>query len=73
VYISVIGSDSQKRLALSLLQKERKRFQSMIAKNVILKYTPKLKFFADDSIDRGNRILKILNELEQEPPQTPEE
>lgn len=73
VYISIIGSDEQKRAGLALLLKERKRFQGMIAKNVILKYTPKLRFFSDDSIDRGNRVLEILNEIEDVAPQPEEE
>ena len=29
-----------------------------------LRYTPELIFQADDSIDRGTHILKILNDIE---------
>jgi len=34
---------------------------------VVLRYTPKLKFVHDDSIERGNRILSIIEEIEEEP------
>jgi ribosome-binding factor A len=39
-----------------------------MAKSVVLKYTPTLKFVVDDSIVRGNRVLQIIDELEKESP-----
>lgn len=68
VFVSLVGSDEQKRRGLALLSRERKRFQGMIGRSVFLKYTPKLRFMADDSIERGNRILRILEDLESESP-----
>jgi len=68
VYVSSVGSDEQKINGLVLLKKHRKRFQSLIAESVVLKYTPKLRFIADDSIERGNRVLEILEELESQSP-----
>jgi len=35
---------------------------------VVLKYTPTLKFLIDDSVVRGNRVLQIIEELEQSNP-----
>ena len=63
IFVSVIGSDDQKSKAFALLQKHRKRFQSELSRSIVLKYTPRLKFITDDSIDRGNRVLSILEEL----------
>jgi ribosome-binding factor A len=37
-----------------------------------LKYTPKLKFIVDDTVERGNRVIQILNELEKTTPADPE-
>ena len=44
-----------------------------MARNVVLKYTPTLRFLIDDSIARGNRVLGIIEELEQTMPAEPEE
>jgi ribosome-binding factor A len=30
-----------------------------------LRYTPELQFIADDSIDRGSKLIKMMDELEQ--------
>jgi ribosome-binding factor A len=36
-----------------------------VARAVVLKYTPTLKFMVDDSVARGNRVLQIIEELER--------
>lgn len=65
VYVGILGTPGQQQQGLTLLRKHRKRFQSHVAQTVILKYTPQLRFFVDDSIVRGNRVLEILDELEK--------
>jgi ribosome-binding factor A len=68
VFIGILGSAEQQRTGLALLQKNRPRIQSFVAKAVILKYTPQLRFVVDDSVARGNRVLDILAELEKSLP-----
>jgi ribosome-binding factor A len=65
VYVGVIGTPAQRKKAASLLDKESKRFQGMIGRAVVLKYTPHLKFEVDEAIERGNRVLAIIDELEK--------
>ena len=71
VFVGVIGKDYQKRDALALLNRERKRLQTLVGREIILKYTPQLKFIADDSVPRGDRVLKILDDLEKATPTAP--
>jgi ribosome-binding factor A len=72
VFITILGNASQQKHCLHVLEENRIRLQSLVAKSVILKYTPTLKFIVDDSIVRGNRVLQILDELEQNPSPKPE-
>src|SRR3954467_10765068 len=65
VFIGILGSSEQQRTGLALLQKNRARIQGLVAKAVILKYTPQLRFVVDNSVSRGNRVLAILEELEK--------
>jgi ribosome-binding factor A len=51
-----------------MLRDHRARLQALIARSVILKYTPQLRFVVDDSVARGNRVLEIIDELERESP-----
>jgi len=68
VFISILGSAEQQRTGIAQLHKNRTRIQGLVAKAVILKYTPQLRFVIDDSIARGNRVLEIIAELERDPP-----
>jgi ribosome-binding factor A len=68
VFISILGSADQQKRGMALLTNHRKRIQSLVARSVVLKYTPTLKFHIDDSIVRGNRVLQIIEELEKSAP-----
>jgi len=64
-FVSVLGNAGQQKRALQVLEENRIRLQGLVAKSVVLKYTPTLKFVVDDSIVRGNRVLQIIEELEK--------
>jgi ribosome-binding factor A len=65
VFISILGNPDQQKRGFQLLNEHRIRIQGLVARAVVLKYTPKLKFAFDDSIVRGNRVLQIMEELEK--------
>ena len=62
VYVSVLG---QSKTVIPQLEEHRVALQTQLARNVVLKYTPHLNFHLDDSIERGTRVLEILEEIEQ--------
>lgn len=64
IYVSVIGSDAEKKSAVAKLEEKRVLLQQMLAKRVIIKYTPHMHFRLDDSVERGDRIIQILQDIE---------
>ena len=66
VFVSILGNPDQQKRGFALLDQHRKRIQGLVGRAVILKYTPTLKFVPDDSVVRGNRVLRIIEELEKE-------
>jgi ribosome-binding factor A len=68
VYVGIFGTAEQKKRGANMLHKEQKRIQGLVGKAVVLKYTPKLRFVVDDSIERGNRVLEIIEELDKTNP-----
>jgi ribosome-binding factor A len=66
VFVSFLGSSEQQRTGLRRLEEIRPRVQDLVAKSVILKYTPRISFIVDESIARGNRVLQIMDELEKQ-------
>jgi ribosome-binding factor A len=67
VYVGVVGSPEQRRTAMAELDKARKKIQGMVGRAIVLKYTPQLRFILDEAIERGNRVLEIIEQLEQSP------
>jgi ribosome-binding factor A len=72
VYTSILGHTDQQKRGIALLEQLRPRIQDMMARSVVLKYTPKLRFVLDDSVVRGNRVLQIIDELEKDSKTTTE-
>jgi ribosome-binding factor A len=70
VFVGVLGNAQQRKRAAALLQSERSRLQFLLGQAVVLKYTPHIRFQIDDSIERGNRVLEIIEELEQTEPES---
>jgi ribosome-binding factor A len=68
VFVSILGNADQQKHGLRLLTNHRKRIQGLVARDVVLKYTPVLKFAIDDSVGRGNRVLQIIEDLEKTNP-----
>src|SRR4051812_36545157 len=64
VFIGVIGSPAAQRDALSQLHDKRTLLQNELAKRVVTKFTPQLHFKRDNAVERGTRILNILEELQ---------
>ncbi|MFA5688405.1 MAG: 30S ribosome-binding factor RbfA [Kiritimatiellales bacterium] len=64
VYVSIFGHEDERQRMIRFLNARRKDVQSRMSKNVILKYTPRLYFKLDDSLESGDRVLDILSHLD---------
>ena len=65
VTVSVFGDDALKETAMQHLRHNAKRFQQLINREVRLKFTPRLVFKLDRSLEKGDEVLKILADLEK--------
>ncbi len=73
IFIGVIGSPDQARAVLNKLNGKRGFIQGTVMKRVVLRSTPLLHFKMDDSVERGVRILNLLDEIgDVELPDDPE-
>ena len=73
IYISVIGNEEQKKEAIVRLLDKRKELQYLLMKRIVLKYTPQLHFEIDHALERGDRIMQILDEIEIPPDSPPDD
>ena len=62
-YISVMGDDKTKQRAMEGLKSASGFIRREIGKRVNLRYTPEFVFEADDSIEHGSHIDKLLKNI----------
>lgn len=65
VYVGVIGTENPDA-AIAKLEENRAVLQTQLSRHVVLKYTPHLVFHLDKSVERGSRVIEILQEIEQD-------
>jgi len=65
VRVSIRDHRDDRDVMLGLIRHHAKDIQRIIRKHVILKYTPKLHFHLDESIEQGDHVLQVLAEMEQ--------
>lgn len=73
VYVSIRDHQGERAAMLSMLNHHRVELQGRINKNLGLKYTPKLSFVINPSLEKGNHVLDILNRIETTAPPPPSE
>lgn len=66
VYISLIGDEEEKEEALDALKHAGGYLRREIAERLELRRVPQLNFRLDRSIERGQRVLNLLNQIEEE-------
>jgi ribosome-binding factor A len=65
VYVSVLGPEEERETTLKALNSSHGKLQAAIAREVRIKHTPTLKFFYDDSLERGVRLAQLLEDDDQ--------
>ncbi len=68
VFVGIVGNLDEQQKGLRRLNRARLRIQGLLGRAVMLKHTPRLRFALDGSIERGNRVLSLLEEIERSLP-----
>lgn len=61
-YVSILGDEAQKRSTLEGLKAATTWLQREVARNLGLRWTPHLRIVFDESVERGDRIDRLLRE-----------
>ena len=62
VYVSVLGSDAEKAETIEALQAARGVIQRAVSSQLRLKRTPALQFVYDESVERADRLTRMMQE-----------
>lgn len=67
VFVGVVGKPEVKKRAMKLLTGKRGQVQFEMGRSIVLRWTPIISFHLDESVERGNRVLAIMDEVEKLP------
>jgi ribosome-binding factor A len=65
VYVSILKED-EKKATLEVLNSAKSFIRSELSKRLRMKFIPSIEFRLDTSIEYGNKIEKLLKEIEGE-------
>ncbi len=66
VYVSRIGTEEEKQEILKTLNAAANFFRKELTQSLRLKRVPELSFHWDDSIERGDRLMRLIDQVAQE-------
>jgi ribosome-binding factor A len=62
VYLSILGDEAVKKSTLEGLRAAATWLQREVSRNLKLRHTPHLRIVYDESVERGDRIDRLLRE-----------
>ena len=63
IFISYIGNEAEKEETLRVLSRASGFLRKELAKCIRIRYIPELNFYWDDSIERGDHILQLIDQV----------
>lgn len=66
VYVSSMGGQQEEEKILEALKSAAGFLRTSLASKLQLRYTPELHFFWDNSIEHGDKILRLIDEVTQQ-------
>jgi len=66
VFVSQYGNEGEKQKVLSGLASASGFFRSALAKRLKMRHVPELHFHWDDSIEHGDRISQLIDQVSNE-------
>ena len=63
VYISALEGIEEAKIAVEGLKSATGRVKGELGRRLHLRKTPEIKFIADDSVEHGMKIFKMLNDI----------
>ncbi|GAB4855274.1 hypothetical protein Ancab_023894 [Ancistrocladus abbreviatus] len=66
VYVSIFGDERGRDVAIAGLKAKAKYVRSQLGKRMKLRLTPEIRFIEDESLERGSRVIAILDKIKSE-------
>lgn len=72
VFISILGSADGAEQKMRWLKSKASAIRQELGRRIVLKFLPKFEWVLDESVERGLRLTKLIDDLGPLPPAEPE-
>ncbi|MBI2955506.1 MAG: 30S ribosome-binding factor RbfA [Chloroflexi bacterium] len=66
VYVSILGSEEERATGIKTLKHAAGFFRKELGERLTMRRTPELSFLLDTSIEHGDRIMRLLRDIQKE-------
>jgi ribosome-binding factor A len=66
IFVSVLGDEAAKQATLDGLESAKGFIRTELGQRIRLRHTPEIHLMMDDSMERGSRIMQLLQKVNQE-------
>lgn len=73
VYVSLYGTEAEKKSSLAGLQNSASWLRGIVTRNLKLRFAPEIRFFPDDTLDEVFHLEDVFRQLHETEGQSPDE
>ena len=66
VFVSIMGTEEERKQSMEVLKHAQHFVRQEFGKRVRMKVLPDIQFFRDETVDKGVRMLELLEEIKRD-------
>ena len=66
IYVSILGSPEVKSSTMQMLEEHKREIRSFIGSHLRLKFTPAVQFYMDETLDRVDKINRLIRQIHKD-------
>ncbi len=66
IYVSIMGPAATKERTMEMLEERKPEIRSFVGSHLRLKFTPSVQFYIDETLDRVEKIDRIIKEIHRD-------
>ncbi len=66
IFVSILGSEEERKQSMDVLKHAQHFVRQEFGKRVRMKVLPDIQFYKDETVDKGVRMLELLEEIKKD-------
>lgn len=71
IFVSILGSEEERKQSMDVLKHAQHFVRQEFGKRVRMKVLPDIQFYKDETVDKGVRMLELLEEIKKDEEKRP--